>query len=62
MFCKVLENSPNLESLNLQFNDLKVTGGNKILEALSEARRSFDGKTNLKYLNLEGNEIKTTGI
>jgi Ran GTPase-activating protein (RanGAP) involved in mRNA processing and transport len=62
MFCKVLEISPHLESLNLQFNYLRSKGGNKILEALSEARRNFDGKTNLKYLNLEGNEIKTTGL
>ena len=62
MFCKVLENSPNLESLNLQFNYLKAKGGNKVIEALSESRRSFDGKTNLRYLNMEGNEIKTTGI
>ena len=53
-FSKVLENCHELESLNLQGNDIESQGASAISEALKKNK-------SLKYLNLDSNKIRTDG-
>lgn len=54
-FAKLLSKLPNLESLNLQGNNLDVEGAKLLAEAIKE------NKT-LQYLNLNENNIQTDGV
>ena len=57
---KILENCPNLKSLNLQYNILGPEGGKILLNSLVNLKQNQN--YNLKYLNLEGCRLQTDGL
>lgn len=60
IFCRLLENCENLESLNLQFNEIKEKGGLQLFKTLNNMKKNK--KNNIKYLNLNGCRIGSKGI
>lgn len=57
-----VQNAVNLESINLQHNEIGPTGAQILFEALERLVHDEDDNGSLCYLNLEGNKIKSEGI